>query len=371
MKKLFLFISAIFMSLYANSQCQASFTNNINAGDVSFTNTSTGSNLGYSWDFGDGGSSSQQNPSHTYSSTGGYIVCLTVYSNDSLNPNGCQDTYCDSIYVTVPQDTTGGNCQAYFTWNGGGTPNINFYDGSSGSNLGYAWDFGDGSTSSSANPSHTYTGTGSYQVCLTIYSQDSLNSCQDTYCSVVNVPQDSTGGNGNCQAYFTWSANTTTVTYTDGSGGANLGYSWDLGDGNTSSQENPSHTYASSGTYQVCLTIFSQDSTGSCQDTYCQVVNIYSDTTGNDSTANLNIIDLDDLLSAYPNPATDKITVEVNDSQVDQLVITDLYGREMETILMTSEKTLIDLNNYPNGLYLIHALGQSGKRLTSNRFMKR
>jgi PKD repeat protein len=66
-----------------------------------FINTSTGSGLIYSWDFGDGNSSSQQTPYHTYNAAGNYLVCLTVTSNiDSL----CFDTYCDSISVfTVGQ----------------------------------------------------------------------------------------------------------------------------------------------------------------------------------------------------------------------------------------------------------------------------
>jgi PKD repeat protein len=61
---------------------------------VSVVNLSTGFNLNYLWDFGDGGTDSQAFPSHYYTSTGKYNLCLTV-----SNSNGCGSTYCDSIEV--------------------------------------------------------------------------------------------------------------------------------------------------------------------------------------------------------------------------------------------------------------------------------
>ena len=72
----------------------SSFTQNIFANIVDFTDNSTGSPVSYAWDFGDGNTSAIQNPSHTYNNTGPYVVCLTV-----TNAAGCSSTYCQTINI--------------------------------------------------------------------------------------------------------------------------------------------------------------------------------------------------------------------------------------------------------------------------------
>jgi hypothetical protein len=73
-------------------QCAAGFVMYPDAGDVTVVNSSTGTNLTYLWDFGDGNTSNAQFPSHTYATTGNYYLCLTI--DDGA---GCVDMYCDSI----------------------------------------------------------------------------------------------------------------------------------------------------------------------------------------------------------------------------------------------------------------------------------
>ena len=72
----------------------AAFAQNIFANIVNFTDNSTGNPVTYAWDFGDGGTSTQQNPSHTYANTGPYVVCLTV-----TNAAGCSDVFCQTINI--------------------------------------------------------------------------------------------------------------------------------------------------------------------------------------------------------------------------------------------------------------------------------
>jgi len=137
---------------------------------VVFSDESTNSPASWSWTFGDGGTSSQQNPSHTYQSAGSYQVTLTV-----SNSHGS-----DSVTKTVTVATGGSPPVADFTW----TPtspevgqSVKFSDQSSSSPTSWAWTFGDGGSSSARNPSHTFQSAGSYSVTLTAtnaYGSDSV-----------------------------------------------------------------------------------------------------------------------------------------------------------------------------------------------------
>ncbi|MEO2161587.1 MAG: PKD domain-containing protein, partial [bacterium] len=127
---------------------------------VAFSDLSTGDVTGWSWDFGDGGSSSAQNPSHTYSVAGTYTVALTVTGA------GGTDTATKVGYITVNEPPP--------TADFSGTPTsgdaplvVAFSDASTGNVISWSWAFGDGGSSSSQNPSHTYLAAGTYTVSLT------------------------------------------------------------------------------------------------------------------------------------------------------------------------------------------------------------
>jgi PKD repeat protein len=274
MKKLITFLNAlslmILFTAQSNSQtgCHAgfSFQQVANTTTVNFTDLSTSPNTitSWIWDFGDGGTSTSQNPHHTYNHDGTYTVCLTIHDN-----HGCSDTYCHHVVV----NPVSGNCQAKYSFHQ--VPNtltVNFTDLSTSSNTitSWSWDFGDGNSSNLQNPDHTYDHAGTYNVCLTIHDD---HGCTHTFCHhfVVNPVNES------CHSAFSLHQvpNTLTVNFTDLSTSSNniTSWLWDFGDGTTSDVQNPSHTYAHAGTYNVCLTI--HDELG-CSSTVCHHITLHN-----------------------------------------------------------------------------------------------
>ena len=159
-------------TIYAGNgsgECHAQFTwyadslNTIQT--VQFIDLSTGGGGGWWWDFGDSTSSSMQNPVHTYSQAGTYLVCLTIH-NQSWT---CQDTWCTNV-------NTGANagCISYFTFSQNSL--IVSFTGHvvSGLPATYTWGFGDGTGGSGQNVTHTYGSQGMYFVSLTTIT-DSTN----------------------------------------------------------------------------------------------------------------------------------------------------------------------------------------------------
>lgn len=132
---------------------------------VNFTDLSTGSITSWAWTFGDGGTSTVQNPSRQYTSAGTYTVSLTV-----TGPGG-SDGETKVNYITV-NPCTPPTAEFVGSPTSGDYPlNVTFTNQSTGATS-YSWTFGDGGTSTAANPSHTYTAAGTYTVSLT-----ATNSC--------------------------------------------------------------------------------------------------------------------------------------------------------------------------------------------------
>ena len=127
---------------------------------------------------------------------------------------------------------------------------VNFEDKSTGSPTSWSWDFGDGATSTEENPSHTYSSEGTYKVELTVsneYGEDT--ETKTDYITVGSAPT------ANFSADQTNIQPESSVKFTDESTGSPTSWSWDFGDGATSTEENPSHTYSLEGTYNVELTV--------------------------------------------------------------------------------------------------------------------
>jgi PKD repeat protein len=235
----------------------ADFTYTTDELTVDFTDTSTdvdGTITSWSWNFGDGGTSTQQNPSHTYAADDTYTVSLTVIDNGGLSDSTSKN-------VTVSSGG-GGNTPptADFTFTADGLTVI-FTDQSSDSDgtiTAWSWDFDDGDISTALNVGHTFTAAGTYAVTLTVTDND---GAADPISKNVTVTAESTAP----EADFTSSVNGLAVDFTDDSrdpdaDGTIQGWSWNFGDGNTSTQQNPSHTYASAGTYSVTLTVTDNNS---------------------------------------------------------------------------------------------------------------
>lgn len=128
---------------------------------ISFTDLSTNSPTSWSWDFGDGGTSLSQNPTHFYDSIGVYSVTLTVTNNDG------SDSITKTNYITIVQPTSPPTADFTYTPSSPYAGNIvSFHDISTNYPIAWSWDFGDGSNSTVQNPSHAYISPGTYSVSL-------------------------------------------------------------------------------------------------------------------------------------------------------------------------------------------------------------
>ncbi len=279
--------SVITMPVYVSTdtilpgECQAMFTYqpaNIPL-TLEFINLSIGNPDTWLWDFGDGTASSEQNPVHTFAAEGEYLVSLEM-SSDS---NDCSSVIVMPVYVG--NDTIWpGECLAmYFYYADSNDYSIiNFVDLSMGSNgnipSSWSWDFGDGTASSEQNPIHTYQAFGDYEVCLTITSIDDVSgdTCQSDFCSMVNVVD----WDNECQAAFYYYPDGNPINggldiqFVDNSWGNPSNWVWEFGDGSTSNEQNPLHSYTEGGIYQVCLSV----SSPTCESSYCEEVFVFNDT---------------------------------------------------------------------------------------------
>jgi PKD repeat protein/photosystem II stability/assembly factor-like uncharacterized protein len=129
---------------------------------VTFTDQSIGSITAWSWSFGDGGTSTAHNPSHTYIAAGAYTVSLTV-----SGPYG-SDAETKAAFITVNPPAPPNAAFTAAPLSGRAPLTVTFTDQSTGNITAWSWGFGDGGTSTAQNPSHTYTTAGVYTVSLTV-----------------------------------------------------------------------------------------------------------------------------------------------------------------------------------------------------------
>ena len=125
---------------------------------------------------------------------------------------------------------------------------VQFTDLSAGSPTSWSWAFGDGNTSTAQNPQHTYSSAGTYTVTLTATNE--YGSDTETKTDYITVYSPVTA---QFMADVTYGALPLTVQFTDASSGSPTSWTWDFGDGNTSTDQNPEHTYTAVGTYTVKL----------------------------------------------------------------------------------------------------------------------
>lgn len=221
-----------------------------------FTDKSIGPKT-WLWDFGDGQTSTEQNPEHTYTAPGTYTVALTV-SNDT-----CKHTSQQTIKVVneianfIAQDSiTCKKSQVKFS-----TVNVTEQNISR-----FAWTFGDGFTSSVASPVKAYAQAGSYTVQLTLTD---ILGCQSTLTKPMYIKVN--GPTANFSVPVSGICNNNSIAFTDlsTSDGENniVQWKWDFGDGTIQSFSGPpfSHLYTKAGTYNVTLITVDAKS---CTDTF-------------------------------------------------------------------------------------------------------
>ncbi len=238
------------------------FVDSAQSNIIHFNNQTVGfaSSDSITWVFGDGTTSNQINPSHTYASAGTYTVCLRIRKNNTpASSSPCISVYCKVVVITLPC-----NLIANFTWYRDTTAvALNTYHFTNTSaplaaNDSIRWTFGDGTTSNQINPVHVYTQSGTYTVCLRIIKRNpagALTNCVKEKCYTIFVPQSC-----NIVANYTWYADSSNYkkiifTNTTLAPSASTLVVWSFGDGTSANTWNATHLYAQAGTYNVCLRI--------------------------------------------------------------------------------------------------------------------
>lgn len=223
---------------------------------VAFRDTSSPTPSSWLWNFGDAGSgnntSTLANPSHAYNAPGSYTVLLTV------TLGSCTDTISKRIFVrqrpTVSFATTtdSTNCQPPF--------NVSFTGNSPSTIASWSWNYGDGQTGTGQSSTHTYNAYGIFSVFLTVTD---IFGCSNTFSKlnhvqivrptlIIPTPQDS----GCVGSTFNFIANATF-----GPGDTIQTFTWNFGDGtgNIAGGLNQSHTFNTTGIFDVSATLQTRD----------------------------------------------------------------------------------------------------------------
>ncbi len=205
------------------------------------------------WEFGDGSTSTVQNPVHNYTSQGEFTVTLTV--TDTVF--GCSDTHTDVVTVSIPTATIDGG----FGYFGCAPLTVDFEESSTpgvvGTIVSWEWDFGDGTISDEMEPSHIYDTPGIYSVSLTVTNE---LGCSSTELKPTFVQAIGPNVNFGADTFFT-DCPDLTVNFTDSTifGAPIVAWSWDFGDGGSSALQNPTHTFTDFGMFDISLTVMDID----------------------------------------------------------------------------------------------------------------
>jgi PKD repeat protein len=261
-----------------------------------FSNRSEGDSLSYLWQFDDGSTSTEIEPSFTYDfSQPMHKVSLTITSS-----NGCTDTYGEDVFIdhpgggsTDPVDSSSNGCFVAF----GYTVNsviktllpalvLDFYSKSDNEIVSWKWDFGDGYTDTVQNPTHIFNfpivsdsinGDPNLfrNVCLTVQTE---SGCEITWCQTIDIYSGTTPPVQSCHPWFKGYIPYDVVTvpevvpfqFANGSEGDVVSCLWEFEDGTTSTEREPLILFdKSKSTQYVCLTITTSDS---CTSTWCETI---------------------------------------------------------------------------------------------------
>ncbi len=227
---------------------------------IDFTDLSTGTPTTWGWDFGNGQTSASQNPTGIcYSTAGSYTVSLTVTNangsdntTQTLTVNVCGTNPPTAAFTPSSTNLCEGDC-------------IDFTDNSTDTPTSWSWDFGNGQTSTQQNPTNVcYATAGSYTVTLTATNANGSN----TTSQIITV----TACSGPPTSSFTPSqvnlCENDCISFADNSTGNPTSWSWDFGNGQTSTQQNPTNVcFPISGSYVVSLTVSNSSGTNSSTQT--------------------------------------------------------------------------------------------------------
>jgi PKD repeat protein len=251
----------ILLSLQSKAQCDAGFRDTIygNSNQVNFISLTPVQHIKHTWLFGDGTSGSAANPVHTYNQPGQFNVLHIV--TDSLH------TCIDSVMKTVTVNFTPQPCNAGFT-DSVYQNQVRFVSVATAQNIKHTWLFGDGTSGSAANPVHTYTQPGQYNVLHMV--MDSLHTCVDSVRNIITV--GFTPVPTQCDARFTDSVYQNQVRFVSVATAQNIKHTWLFGDGSSGSAANPVHTYTQPGQYNVLHMVM--DSLHTCVDSVRKIITV-------------------------------------------------------------------------------------------------
>lgn len=299
--------------------------------DQSVTEPSTSVSSRF-WNFGDGVTSTSSSPVHAYATPGTFSVKLIA-----ISASGCTDTIVHDLtinavpnanYNTLPVSCTG--------------EVVHFDDASSSDVTQRFWDFGDGGTSTSTNPSHSYGSPGVYAVTLTVTN---ASGCTDSKSGNIAIAPQPVAG-------FTAAVTDLMVSFTNTSSfNGPHSFFWNFDDGNTSTLQNPEHTYANAGTYNVCLSIY--DSVCQSGSILCTLIDVV---TGVDDLA------LHETISIYPNPANSYLVIKCGNT-AEEIRLTTMEGKNV--LHFMNQQALQDpltlaLPALAPGLYLLYVETDKG-----------
>ncbi len=230
---------------------------------VAFTDQSTSDEgiVDWEWSFGDGGFSSEPNPTHIFEGAGAYTVILMVTEEDEDSDGETKTVLVNDGSVVLVDTGPTANFVASPT-SGPASLTVVFTDQSTSDDgiVMWSWDFGNGQISGMKNPIVVYDEAGVYTVTLTVAELDGDSNAK-TRTGYINV-----SGNTGPTAAFTAAPTSgyapLTVDFTDQSttNDTIVSWLWDFGDETTSDEPNPTHVYATEGTYTVSLTVTEDDS---------------------------------------------------------------------------------------------------------------
>lgn len=273
----------------------ANFTaaNSCEDSTVVFNNTSSiaeGNITTYKWYFGDGDSSVNGSPVHTYATAGTYNVTLVVWSD-----NGCRGEITRSIevYPNPTADFTFSNVCKNDVFTATDRSSV-----SSGSIVSWFWTLGDGSTSTDQNPTHRYAASGNYDVTLTVVTN---NGCSNTVSKEVTVyilPEANFVASPVCEDAPMQFVNASAIGY------GTMTYEWSFAGQGTSTDKDPVFTFTGFGTFSVQLIATSNNG---CKDTIVRDVTVYPAPTADFTVADVCIGDASVFTNTSTVPGTDNI----------------------------------------------------------------
>lgn len=407
-------------TIYAGTAPVANFSSDLTEGcidlSIQYTNESTSNATSLIWFFEGGtpGTSTQSNPVVTYQAGGSYNVTLVV-----SNPQGT-DTLQLIDYIFID----GGPGTSFFT--SVNELEVDFNNTSVNADT-YLWDFGDGNTSTTANPQYNYAEEGEYMVTLTATNDCGTNVFKQNITTGLLPNADFTVENGaGCSPIE--------VTFIDRSSGTNLSdYVWEFEGGTpaTSTQASPSVTYSTEGEFTVKLTVSNNLGSSTTmkeriikvsgtpeanfdfeiQDNLVTFTNLSSSATsygwsfgdnsfsnaeepqhiynstglyfvtlnasntfcGNSITIPVSImtVDVEDIihvpqLLVYPNPTSEVLNIEIQNAPMEALIfrIFDAKGQLIQTNSQVQNSNFkLDIEHLSSGLYFIQTVAEEWQQV--------